>query len=139
MGAKLDTILNFWLLVDAGRWDELAQMVTPDVEFKNRGTVVGGLAAIRPYWEDTRKAFPDLRREILGFIETSDALAFEGRVTGTNTGPLTATTGQQIPATGRVVTFESIDLIRFTGNQIKSWHDEHDQLGMMVQLGILGG
>jgi predicted ester cyclase len=138
VGARLDAILNFWLLVDAQRWDELAQRVTPDVEFKSRGTVVGGLAQIRPFWESTKVAFPDLRRNVLDYVETADAIALEAAASGTNTGPLTGAGGQQVPPTGRAITFETIDLIRFRGEQIRSWHDQHDQLGLMAQLGMLG-
>ncbi len=137
MGAALDAVVNVWALVDAGNWPALAQWFTPDATFKSRGAPIGGLDVVTGYWQATARSFPDLRREILGYAETPDAIAVEVRASGTNTGPLSSATGE-VPATGRPCAFESIALIRLRDGKIASWNDAYDQLGLLQQLGLLG-
>jgi predicted ester cyclase len=137
MGAALDAVVNVWALLDAGNYGELGRWFNPDAQFRSRGEPIGGLAEVTGYWQATARSFPDLRREIVDYLETPDAIALEVRATGTNTGPLTGA-GGDVPATGRACAFESIALVRLRDGKISQWHDVHDQLGMLRQLGMLG-
>jgi predicted ester cyclase len=137
MGAALDAVVNVWALVDAENWAALGQWFTPDATFKSRGAPIGGLDVVTGYWQATARSFPDLRREILDYVETPDAIAVEVRASGTNTGPLRGAAGD-VPATGRAASFESIALIRLRDGKIAQWNDSYDQLGLLQQLGLVG-
>jgi predicted ester cyclase len=137
MGAALDAVVNVWALIDAGNWGALGQWFTPDATFKSRGAPIGGLDVCIGYWQATARSFPDLRREILDYVETPDAIAVEVRASGTNTGPLSGAAGE-VPATGRACAFESMVLIRLRDGKIATWNDTYDQLGLLQQLGLLG-
>ncbi|MEX2458974.1 MAG: ester cyclase [Actinomycetota bacterium] len=140
MGAALDAVINVWMQQDAGNYDGAAQWFHPDAEFTSRGEpIAGGLAEVRGYWSATRTSFPDLRRDVLDYVETADAIAVRVRASGTNTGPLTAAGNQQVPATGRAALWEGIDLIRLRDGKISAWHGMFDQLGLLVQLGLVQG
>lgn len=140
MGAALDAVVNVWMQQDAGNFDGAAQWFHPDAQFTSRGVLLpGGLGEVKGYWSSTHTAFPDLRREVLEYVETADAIAVRLRASGTNSGPLTTATNQQVPPTGRPAAWEGIDLIRLRDGKIAAWHGMFDQLGLLVQLGLVTG
>jgi predicted ester cyclase len=61
------------------------------------------------------------------------AVEFTGR--GTHTGTLSTVAGD-IPATGRSVTLQFVDLIEFDDGKVKTQHSYVDTGSLMAQLGI---
>jgi steroid delta-isomerase-like uncharacterized protein len=92
-----------------------------------------GLEGVKQTFGIIRKAFPDLQ------VKVNDLFAGEGdkivaRITlsGTHKGELFG-----IPATGKAVNFEGLDIIRFSGGKIVEHWGLTDDLGMMQQLGVV--
>ena len=77
-------------------------------------------------------AFPDLHIHLDWQVAEGDMVVSRMTMHGTNQGKFAG-----IPATGKEVKFTVTDSARITGGKIaERWGDE-DQLGMMVQLGII--
>lgn len=72
-------------------------------------------------------------------VEVGDTVVEEGVVEGTNTGPLTAPDGSQIPATGRdfTIPFAALHVVR--DGKISKSRFYWDGMGFMAQLGLLHG
>ena len=76
-------------------------------------------------------AFPDLRMNVEDIVASGDKVVARVRGTGTNTGAFMG-----MPATGRPVDVQLIDIIRFGDDGLAREHwGVLDALGMMQQLG----
>ena len=91
-----------------------------------------GLDGEKEFIASFRTAFPDVQFTIEDMIAEGDKVV--GRVTwrGTHRGEFMG-----VPPTGRKVTVEGIDIIRFAnGKAVENWFSG-DMLGMMQQLGAI--
>jgi predicted ester cyclase len=78
-------------------------------------------------------AFPDLHFDTEDVIEQGDKLVARFRATGTQTGEFMG-----MPATGKSVDVDGIDILRFGDNGLAHEHwGVFDALGMMQQLGLV--
>ena len=66
-------------------------------------------------------------------MATEDMVWARFRATGTNLGPV-----MHRPPTGRKMSIDVIDVVRFKAGRIIEHWGVPDQLGMMLQLGLLG-
>jgi len=79
-------------------WDDvLATFPHPHYEIVPTMTVHDGDTAVRGYYDETRRAFPDQDHEIIALRHSHDAVIVEFWLTGTHRGPLgtIAPTGQK--------------------------------------------
>lgn len=77
-------------------WDDvLATFPHPHYEIVPTMTVHDGEQAVRGYYRETRRAFPDQDHEIIALRHSDDAVIVEFWLLGTHLGPLGA-----VPATG---------------------------------------
>jgi ketosteroid isomerase-like protein len=125
-----------WTLVEAGRLDELSELIDADCDFKMPGMALRGRAALVEVLRAYRAAFPDLRHRVLHHVEAEGTIALELIVEGTHTGPMMTPQGA-VPATGRQVVWESCDYIRVKGGRVASWHVYHDTVPFLTALGVL--
>lgn len=80
-----------------------------------------------------RAAFPDLRMEPQDVLASGDKVVARARATGTNQGEFMG-----MPATGKSVDVQLIDIIRFGDDGLAREHwGVFDALGMMQQLGAI--
>ncbi|MFI6823705.1 ester cyclase [Micromonospora sp. NPDC050187] len=79
-------------------------------------------------------AFPDLRTELTGLVETAGGVVFEQRMTGTHTGALHTALGAVAP-TGRAVSWDVVDVVRARHGLIASWRSYFDQGLLLTDLG----
>ncbi len=57
-------------------------------------------------------------------------------VTGTNTGPVTSPTGEEIPPTNKPIRMNQALVFQVENGLIQEVHLYFDQLGMLTQLGL---
>jgi ketosteroid isomerase-like protein len=107
-----------------------AVAVTPD-----RGELRGG-KEITAWAKELFDAIPDAQWERLTVHEAGDTAIDEGYLTGTNTGPLVAPTGETMPATGKSVRLRSCDIATVENGKITSHHFYFDQMEFAEQLGL---
>ncbi len=103
----------------------------PRYEIVATGDVYDGEEQVRRYYEETRRAFPDQRNELVSLRHADDAVIVEFDLLGTHRGPL-----RSLPPTGREFRARMIALFVFEGEQIVIERVYFDQLSIMRQLGV---
>src|SRR3954470_12054073 len=74
-----------WELVESGQLDRIEEVMHPDVEFRGVGAEAHGIEELRGFLEAYLEGFPDLRHEVVDYVESGDTIALELHVTGTHT------------------------------------------------------
>ena len=93
-----------------------------------------GIEGYKQFVDRYLTAFPDLHMRIDDEIEAGDTIVTRWTVTATHTGDLAG-----IPATGKKISLEGMTIARVKdGKFVESWNN-WDALGMMRQLGVVGG
>ena len=103
----------------------------PRYELVATGDVYEGEEAVRGYFAESRRAFPDQRNELIALHHADDAVIVEFDVLGTHLGPLRA-----LPPTGRAFRCRSSAHFIFEGDQLVCERVYFDQLTIMRQLGL---
>ncbi|MBI4672180.1 MAG: ester cyclase [Chloroflexi bacterium] len=91
-----------------------------------------GLAGLKQLFAGFQSAFPDMNISAEDVIAEGDKVAARFVMRGMNTGSFAG-----MPATGKQVTVEGIDILRVEGGKIVEHWGQYDQLGMMQQLGAV--
>jgi steroid delta-isomerase-like uncharacterized protein len=103
----------------------------PRYEIVPTGDVYDGEEAVRRYYEQTRRAFPDQRNELVSLRHADDAVIVEFDLLGTHRGPL-----RSLPPTGRSFRARMVAFFVFEGERIVCERVYFDQLTLMRQLGV---
>lgn len=88
------------------------------------------VAALASWW----KATSDVHLEILEMTESGGLVTLRYTLTGTNDGDLF-----RRPATGRRFHVENCTLLRVVDGRVQNAYRYSDTLGLMTQLGLMGG
>jgi steroid delta-isomerase-like uncharacterized protein len=118
-------------------FDLLSESVAPEgtITMVGSGQTFRGPDGARQYntmWAD---AFPDGMVTVDRVIAQDDCVVVEFTGRGTHTGAL-ATPAGDIPATGRSVTLQLVDVLEFAGDKVQSQRSYFDSGSLMAQLGI---
>jgi steroid delta-isomerase-like uncharacterized protein len=117
--------------------DAFAEVLADDVVFVAPGGMRGeGKAACAEFYGSWFGAFPDAHVEVHDVHILGDVAVEEGTFTGTQNGVLHGATGD-IPPTGRSVSLEYINLLRFRDGKHVSFNLMFDRLLMLEQLGLI--
>ncbi|MEV7542877.1 ester cyclase [Streptomyces sp. NPDC089915] len=93
-----------------------------------------GIQALKQVWTVLLRAFPDLHFAVEDVIAEGDRVVSRNTVTGTHLGDY-----RGHPATGRLVTYAEIFILRFTDGRISEVWGVVDVLAQLRQLGVLPG
>jgi predicted ester cyclase len=96
---------------------------------------IQGKVAARGFYRSWIDAFPDCRVEIDAVHVLEDTAIEEGHFVGTHRATLRLPDGD-IPATGRSVRVDYMQVVRFRGDEISSFHLVFDRMEMLEQLGL---
>jgi len=134
MSSKQETVVRRMIdeVWNAGKYDVLDQLVTPDVAHHDPMNPTKGPEALKNVVKKYRTAFPDLRQEVQDLFSAGDKVVARLRATGTQRGPL-----ESIPASGRSATVSAIIIARFQGERIAEAFVNWDALGLMQQIGAV--
>jgi steroid delta-isomerase-like uncharacterized protein len=103
----------------------------PRYELIPTGEVHDGPEEVMRYFEETRRAFPDQRNELLALHHADDAVLVEAVIRGTHKGPL-----RSLPPTGREFELPILALFMFDGDRLLCERVYFDQLTVLRQLGV---
>jgi steroid delta-isomerase-like uncharacterized protein len=109
----------------------IAMFGHPRYELVATGDVYDGEAAVRAYFAESRRAFPDQRNALVALHHADDAVIVEFDLLGTHLGPLRA-----LPPTGRAFRCRMSAHFVFDGDQLVCERVYFDQLTIMRQLGL---
>jgi steroid delta-isomerase-like uncharacterized protein len=125
----LDLLDAAWNRGDASAFDRA--VAEDHIEHEPDGDEIG-----RDHLAETvlayRAAFPDLRMSVDDQIAAGDRVVVRWTATGTHRGELNG-----IPATGRTAKVSGVFIHQLAGGQIAESWSMFDQLGLLVQLGVL--
>lgn len=119
-------------------WDRFVNLHAESVVVKspNLDKPIRGREALLEFAKGYYATFPDLSMKIERMIGQGDWVVTEELVTGTNTGPLTSPTGEEIPPTNKPIRMNQAFVFRVDNGFVQEVHIYFDQMGMMTQLGL---
>jgi steroid delta-isomerase-like uncharacterized protein len=115
---------------DESRLDDIVAIDAVDhTPFPNQAA---GREGVKQIFRSLRSAFPDFQQEILELISEGDRVAVRSMLRGTHQGEFMG-----VPATGRPVEIESIDILTVRGGRFVEHWGLFDQMALMSQLGAM--
>ena len=129
-----DALRGMFERVCAGDVDGIAKYLADDfVEHEIAPGIEPTKAGTKQLFQMLISAYPDLRFDAEDFVESGDKVAVRVRITGTNKGDFMG-----IPATGKKIDIEGIDIVRFgdDGLALEHW-GVMDVMAMMQQIGAI--
>jgi steroid delta-isomerase-like uncharacterized protein len=114
-----------------GKLDEMLRAVSPDVvDHSMPQNATAGIEGVREWFVTLRTGFPDLRAAVSDLAIDGDKVVAHVSFTGTHTGEFGG-----VAATGKRVTVNSTDTVRFEGGKhVERWSDL-DSARLMQQVG----
>jgi steroid delta-isomerase-like uncharacterized protein len=103
----------------------------PRYELIGSGEVYDGPDEVADYFEQTRRAFPDQRNELLALHHAEDAVLVEAVVRGTHEGPLGG-----LPPTGRAFELPILSIFAFDRDRLVCERVYFDRNTILRQLGV---
>ncbi len=103
----------------------------PRYEIVPTGDVFDGEAEVNAYFEETRRAFPDQRNELIALHHADDAVIVEFWLRGTHSGPL-----RSLPPTGRAFECRTLAIFVFDGDRLICERAYFDFATILRQLGV---
>ena len=128
------TMRRLYELISAGDIDGFGEhLAVGFVEHEELPGLGPGKEGVKQLFHMYRAAFPDLRMEPEDVLASGDKVVARVRATGTHQGDFLG-----MPATGKHVDVQLIDIIRFgeDGRAVEHW-GVMDSLAMMQQLGAI--
>ena len=128
------TIRRMYDLLSAGDIDGFGDLIADDfVEHEETPGLEPTKEGVKQFFHMYRAAFPDLRMEPQDVLASGDKVVARARATGTNQGEFMG-----MPATGKSVDVQLIDIIRFGDDGLAREHwGVADQMRMLQQLGAI--
>jgi steroid delta-isomerase-like uncharacterized protein len=130
--AHADSMRGLYAALSAGDLEGFSAMLADDfVEHEETPGLAPTKDGVVEFFRMYRAAFPDLRMEPQDVLTDADKVVARVRATGTHQGEFMG-----MPASGKSVDVQLIDIIRFDGDGLASEHwGVVDLMTMMQQLG----
>ena len=128
------TVQRFYEMISAGDIDGFGALLADDfVEHEETPGLAPTKDGVLEFFRMYRAAFPDLRFDPEDVLASGDKVAARVRATGTHEGEFMG-----MPATGKRVDVQLIDIIRFGDDGLAHEHwGVVDLMAMMQQLGVV--
>ena len=136
MGPLDCLVREFFDALNASDFEAARAALDPSCAFAAPGIEGEGPDAVLGWIRPFLAAFPGSQHQVRRTVEAQDAVAFELEIAGTHTAPLAGPAGK-IPPTGRDVRIAAANVWSVNDGRIVSYHIYFDQLGFMVQLGLV--
>ncbi len=111
--------------------DTLKTFSHPRYEVVPTGEVIDGEDALRAFYDESHRAFPDFHFENTNLRHLDDAVVVETDFVGTHRGPW-----RGLPATGRSVRYRMCNIFEFQGEDLVCERLHFDLLTVLKQIGI---
>ena len=128
------SLRHFYDLLNAGDVDGFGELLADDfVEHEETPGLAPTKEGVKEFFRMYLAAFPDLRLDAEDVLASGDKAVARVRVTGTHQGEFMG-----MPATGKGVDVQLIDIVRFGADGLAREHwGVFDALAMMQQLGVV--
>ncbi|HEV8626635.1 MAG TPA: ester cyclase [Acidimicrobiia bacterium] len=117
-------------------WERFTATCSPDVVYEEKGSnrTVRGIDGVLEAAKGWRTAFPDIRGKISNSTAQGNTAALEITWLATHNGPL-ALPGGTLPATGKPVEFDGVQMFIVEGGKVKHMRHYLDLLTMLSRVG----
>ena len=128
------TMRRMYDLLNAGDVDGFGDLLADDfVEHEELPGLEPGKEGVKTFFRTYIAAFPDLRMSAEDVLASGDKVVARARATGTHQAEF-----MDIPATGKSIDVQLIDIIRFGDDGLAHEHwGVFDVMRMMQQLGVV--
>lgn len=128
------TMRRMYDLINAGDVDGFGDLLADDfVDHEELPGLEPTKDGVKTFFRAYLAAFPDLKMTPEDVLSSGDKVVARARATGTNLGDFMG-----MPATGKSVDVQLVDIIRFGDDGLAREHwGVFDQMGMMQQLGVI--
>jgi steroid delta-isomerase-like uncharacterized protein len=128
------TLRRMYDLINAHDVDGFGELLADDfVEHEETPGLAPTKDGVKEFFRMYIAAFPDLRFDAEDVIASGDKVVGRIRATGTNTGAFMG-----MPATGKPVDVQAVDIIRFGDDGLAREHwGVFDAMALMQQLGVV--
>ena len=125
---------RFYDLVNAGDIDGFGELLADDfIEHEETPGLAPTKDGVKEFFRMQIAAFPDLQLHVEDVLASGDKAVARVRVTGTHQGELMG-----IPATGKGIDVQLIDIVRFGDDGLGREHwGVFDLMKMMQQIGVV--
>jgi steroid delta-isomerase-like uncharacterized protein len=140
-GSEVDVARETIDCFNAGDWARLRELTAPDCVEEEYSTerTLHGVEEILGAAQGWKRAFPDGRGTVLGSYSDGPIAVLEIEWEGTNTGPMDAPDGSQMPATGRSGAVRACQVMEIHDGRVTSNRHYFNLLTIMTQLGVAPG
>ena len=130
------TTRRFYDLINAGDVEGFGELMADEfVEHEETPGLAPTKEGVKEFFRMFMAAVPDLRMIPEDVLPSGDKIVARIRVTGTHHGEFMG-----MPATGKSIDVQAIDIVRFDDDGLASEHwGVFDVMGMMEQLGVVPG
>jgi steroid delta-isomerase-like uncharacterized protein len=137
-GSEIDVARETIDCFNAGDWARLRELTAPDCveEEYSTGRTMHGVDEIVDAAQGWKKAFPDGHGTVLGAYSDGPMAVLELEWEGTNTGPMDAPDGSQMPATGRSGRVNACQVMEIRDGRVTANHHYFNLLTLLNELGI---
>lgn len=134
MSAENRVLIKRWFeeVWNKGRTSAIDDMVTSQTMIHGLGPTARDVGAFKQFHAAYRNAFPDVKIQVDDVITEGEKVAVRWSGSGTHRGD-----GLGFPATGKAVRFSGMTIVRVDNGKLVEGWNEFDQLGMLMQLGIV--
>jgi steroid delta-isomerase-like uncharacterized protein len=128
------TLRRFYDSINAGEVDGFGGLLADDfVEHEETPGLAPTKEGVKEFFRMYIAAFPNLRFDVEDILASGDKVVARVRVTGTHEGEFMG-----MPATGKGVDVQAIDIVRFGDDGLAHEHwGVFDAMAMMQQLGVV--
>ena len=136
--AAVDVLIKRWFdeLWNQSREDTIDRLLAPSARVFGLPTPdnrpLKGPEEFKPFYRQFRAAFPDLRVTVERTVTQGDVAAVQCHVQGTHRGDALG-----VPATGKVVEFSGIVIVRAAGGKLVEGWNAFDFLTCFRQIGLV--
>ena len=119
-------------VINQGNLAALDNLLASTYRYHAPGLEVSGAEGMKQVFTMLRTAFPDWDETLEELIAEKDKVVFRVTGRGTHRGEFSG-----IPATGKLVAMQGIDIVRIDHGKIVEHWANFDQLGMLQQFGVI--
>jgi|TARA_B000000532_G_C18845629_1_gene397107 hypothetical protein len=137
MSAKL--VDDFFAAMVSGDLDSIESMFHDDVSMTDHGNGMtsDGVEANMNDVRNWKNTFSDMNISAVRHIESGNTVVTEMRMQGTNTGEMEMPDGSKLPATGKKVDFQGVQVVEFKDGKMYKGSQYYNPMVMMEQLGLM--
>ena len=124
---------------ESGDLDSIESMFHDDVSMTDHGNGMtsDGVEANMNDVRNWKNTFSDMNLSAVRHIESGNTVVTEMRMQGTNTGEMEMPDGSKLPATGKKVDFQGVQVVEFKDGKMYKGSQYYNPMVMMEQLGLM--